>query len=130
MNKQAKIKYYAKALAEVINSGKVDDKKIVSNFTKFLISSGYISKAKEILDLAEDFILAKNKNRRITIETARKATINQKKMLERFVKSGDVVKEKVNPELIAGVKIIINDSKQFDSSLQSKLQNIYVRRNN
>jgi F0F1-type ATP synthase delta subunit len=130
MNKQAKIKSYAKALAEVINSGKVDDKKIVSNFTKFLISSGYISKAKEILDLAEDFILAKNKNRRITIETARKATINQKKMLERFVKSGDVVKEKVNPELIAGVKIIINDSKQFDSSLQSKLQNIYVRRNN
>ena len=130
MNKQAKIKSYAKALAEVINSGKVDDKKIASNFTKFLISSGYISKAKEILDLAEDFILAKNKNRRITIETARKATINQKKMLERFVKSGDVVKEKVNPELIAGVKIIINDSKQFDSSLQSKLQNIYVRRNN
>ena len=37
-----------------------------------------------------------------------------------------VVKEKIDPELIAGIKIIINDSKQFDASMQSKLQKIII----
>jgi F0F1-type ATP synthase delta subunit len=45
-------------------------------------------------------------------------------LLKEFAKEGDVVREKINHELIAGIKIIINDSRQFDASMQSKLQKI------
>ena len=126
MNKQAQIKLYAKALAEVIAKGKADisKEKIASNFVKLLISAGFEGKSKEILELAETMVLANQGKRKITFETARKSTSSQQKMLEKFVKSGDVVKEKINPELIAGIKIIINDSRQLDGSLQSKLQQI------
>jgi len=72
-------------------------------------------------------LLVKQGKSKITFETARKITASQKKLLDSFVKNGDVVKEKINPEIIAGVKIIINNSKQFDSSMQSKLQNIFVK---
>jgi len=134
--KQDKVKIYATVLADIISNlparaGKgVDEKKIVNNFVKLLINSGYENKAKEILDLTEDLLLQKQGKRKITFETARKITPSQKKILESFVKKGDIVKEKINPELIAGIKIIINDLKQFDASMQSRLQNIYGRRNN
>lgn len=124
MNKKSGVKLYAKALAEVLSKKGVDEKKIVNNFTKLLISSGYEGKAKEILSLAEDFLLAKQGKRKITLETARKVTPSQRKLLEGVAKHGDIVKEKINPELIAGVKIVINESKQFDASMQSKLSKI------
>lgn len=125
MNKQNRIKLYAKALAEVLAKKGFDEKKIINNFINLLIKSGQERKSKEILNLTEDFLLVKQGKRKIILETARKMTINQKKLLDNFVKNGDIVKEKINPEIIAGIKIIINNEKQFDASMQSKLQNIF-----
>jgi len=122
--KNNKTKLYAKALAEIIFEGKASNKEIVNNFVKFLVNKGLEKQAKEILDLAEDLLLQKQGKSKITFETARKITPSQQKILESFAKKGDIVKEKINPELIAGIKIIINESKQFDASMQSKLQNL------
>jgi len=128
-----KTKLYAKALAEVIykNENQPSPKatawqgKIVDNFLKLLVKNNQEKKAKEILGLAEDLLLIKQGKRKIIFNTARKMSADQKKLLHDFIKSGDVVKEKIDPELIAGIKIIINDSKQFDASLAGKLQNIF-----
>lgn len=124
--KQNKVKIYAKALSEIFMKKGVDEKKIVNNFLKLLVKNGQEKKAKEILNLAEDLLLQKQGKRKITFQTARKTTISQRKLLESFVRKGDVVKEKINSELIAGVKIIINDSKQFDASMQKKLQELFL----
>lgn len=137
MNRQNKTKLYAKALAEIVlekharqnatafGAKKLSADAIVRNFVKYLEKNGQMHRAKEILNLAEDLFLAKQGKRKIIIETARKMTVNQKKILGNFVKEGDVFKEKVNPEIIAGIKIIINNEKQFDASMQNKLQNIF-----
>lgn len=122
--KQNKTKLYAKALAEVLSGKKVDEKKVVNNFVKVLVSAGLEKKAKEILSLAEDILLAKQGKRKITFQTARKMTAGQKKVLQSVAKEGDIINEKISPELIAGVKIIINNEKQFDNSMLSKLNNI------
>jgi F0F1-type ATP synthase delta subunit len=122
--KRNKAKLYAKALAEIISAGKTEDKKIVVNFVKLLVSAGLEKKSREILSLAEDLLLAKQGARKITFQTARKITASQQKLLEGFAKKGDIIKERINLELISGIKIIINDSQQLDGSLQSKLQNI------
>jgi len=122
--KRNKVKIYAKALAEVLSKKGIDEKKVVNNFVKLLISAGYERKSKEILSLTENLLLAKQGRRKITFETAREMTVSQKKILEDFVKKDDVVKGKINSEIIAGIKIIINDSQQFDASMQNKLQNI------
>ena len=37
-----------------------------------------------------------------------------------------MVKEKINPELIAGIKVMINNNKQLDFSLKNKLDNIFT----
>ena len=123
--KQNKIKLYAKALAEVVLGENVDDKKIVNNFVKILLKNGLEKKAKEIVNLAEEIILEKRGNKKIVFQTARKMTAGQKKVLDSVAKKGDIVNEKISPELIAGVKIIINDNKQFDASMAKKLQEIF-----
>jgi len=124
--KTNKTKLYAKALSDVISKkmSAAEEKKVIGNFLKLLAKTGQEKKAKEILSLAEDLLLFKQGKRKIIFQTARKMTAGQKKLLRDFVREGDVVKEKIDPELIAGIKIIINDSRQFDSSMQSKLQNI------
>ncbi len=128
MAKQNKTKLYAEALVQIILDKKADgperSRRTVANFVKFLDKNGQIGRAKEILELAEDLLLAKQGKRKITFETARATTASQKKILDGVVNKGDVVKEKINPQLIAGIKIIINDAQQFDSSMQSKLNNI------
>jgi F0F1-type ATP synthase delta subunit len=124
MNKQIKIKLYAKALAEVLSQKNVDEKKVIINFVNILAKSGYESKTNEILDLAENMLLQKQGKKKIVFETARKTTSSQRKILDGFVEKGDVVKEKNNPELIAGIKIIINGEKQLDNSMLNKLNNI------
>lgn len=124
MAKQNKTKLYAKALAEVVLARPANEKKIIDNFLNLLVKTGQEKKAKEILNLAEDFLLQKQGKRRVVFETARKMTAGQKKMMDDFVKNGDVLKEKINLEIIAGIKIIINNSEQFDASMQSKLQKI------
>ena len=127
MNKQAKVKLYAKALADIAlkKMSGAEEKKVIDNFLKLLTRTNHEKRAKEILDLAESMILAKQGRRKITFETARKITIGQKKLLESFVGEGDIVKEKIAPELIAGIKIIIDNERQFDASMQKKLQTIF-----
>ena len=119
-----KVKLYAKALAEILFKKPADEKKIVNNFVKLLVSSGYESKTKEILNLTEDFLLAKQGKKKITFETARRLTADNRAKLKEFAQEGDIVKEKINHELIAGVKITINNEKQFDNSMLNKINNL------
>ena len=123
---KVKLKIYSQALADVISEGKTDGKKIADNFLALLIKAGQEKRGKEILDLAEDLLLVKQGKQKIIFETARKITSEQKKLLHAVAKTGDKIQEKIAPELIAGVKIIINDSKQFDGSLLSKMSRIFA----
>jgi len=52
-------------------------------------------------------------------------TRDNKALLKQFVKEGDIVKEKINRELIAGVKVIVDGERQLDYSMQDKLQSIF-----
>ncbi|MCX6722423.1 MAG: F0F1 ATP synthase subunit delta [Candidatus Staskawiczbacteria bacterium] len=126
MTKQAKIKLYAKALAEIAIKGTADENKVAKNLVKVLVSAGLEEKFKNILSVAEDFILASQGKRKIIFETAREVTPSQRKLMDSIVKKGDKIKEKINPDLIAGIKIIINGSKQLDASMQHKLRNINI----
>lgn len=113
---------YAKALAEIMVAKK-DNGKIVNNFLKLLEKNGDLKKAKQIVSLAEKLYLQKIGRNKIILETARK--INHKEISSKVFKEKDIVQEKINPELIAGIKIIVNNEKQLDFSLKKKLEEIF-----
>ncbi len=112
----------AKALAEILANKGFDQKKVVNNFVKFLVAAGLQNKSEEILEKTQELLLQKQGNQRIIFETARK--IDTKNFMKSFVKKGDLVEEKINPALIAGIRITVNGQKQFDNSLVNKLNKI------
>jgi len=107
-----KAKDYAKALVDI---KKFDAK----HFLRILQKNGDTKKLKEIVLLTEKLLLEKSGNKKVIIEMARKAAVKLS------LKKGDVVEEKINPDLIAGVKIIIDGEKQLDFSLKNKLEKIF-----
>ena len=116
-----KTKDYALALAALIYEAKSDAKDITERFLELLVKNGDIKKAKEILVAAEKLLLAKTGNKKIVLEMARSSGAAS----TAFLKKGDVLEKKINPELIAGVKIVIDDEKQLDFSLAKKLNQIF-----
>jgi len=115
-------KIYAKALMELMLEK--DTKKQVAAFLDFLAKNGDMKKAGQVIFLAENLFYERTGKRKIIIETARR--IEKKNLLKDFFQEGDMVKEKINPELIAGIKVMINNNKQLDFSLKNKLDNIFT----
>jgi F0F1-type ATP synthase delta subunit len=122
-----KPKEYAKALVELLLVKGVDDreKEIANNFIKFLKKNGDESKADKIILYAKDLFIKKTGRRKVILETARKMKPKQKESISSLIHKGDIVEEKTNKDLIAGIKIIINNEKQLDASMLKKLQNIF-----
>jgi len=108
-----KPKQYARALMRV---KKLD----ISIFLALLKKNGDIKKLKEILIASEKLLLEKSGNKKVVVETARKTSAGKQ-----FVEKGDILEEKINPDLIAGVKITINGEQQLDFSMKKILNNIF-----
>lgn len=120
---------YAKALAEVIVAAKAasdtEQDAIVRRFVALVRKNGDEAHLRKIVEEAARFVRGKSGVRKVMMETARPLGAAQKKQLAAFTKAGDVIVEKVNPELVAGVKIIVNDELQFDGSLKGKLDKLF-----
>lgn len=101
-----------------------NNKKLVVAFLDFVAKNGDMKKAGQIMSLAENILYKKTGKRKIILETARK--INRKNILKDFFQEGDMVTERISPELIAGIKLMINNEKQLDFSLKNKLDNIFT----
>ena len=120
-----KPKLYAEALVDALLKKDADGNKVAENFLKLLKKNGDMRKAGQIIFLAKKLFIKKTGRRQLTIESARKIKVKQKELVESILQKGDIVDEKINKGLLAGIKIIINGEKQFDASMQKKLENIF-----
>ena len=118
-----KPKQYAEALAGCILEKEADGKKISANFLALLQKNGDIKHISQIIAGAEALLLKKTGNKKIILETARQT--DTKSAMAALAKNGDIVEEKINPILVAGLKVIVNGERQLDMSLAHKLNNIF-----
>lgn len=118
-----KLKDYAKILFGLMTDSNIESKNLISSFVKLLEKKGEIKNARKIIGLAEKHYLEKRGNKKIILETAR--ILNKQDFLKIIKKEGDIIEEKINPELIAGVKITVNGERQIDFSLQKKLSEMF-----
>lgn len=123
MSYRIKIKQYALALAELMKDGKIGDKNSIANFVKLLEKNKDLKSIAKIVEAAEKYYLKNRGNKKIILETARKTDV--KSVLKNIYKEGDVIEEKINPDLVAGIKVNINNEKEFDASLIGKLRKLF-----
>lgn len=114
---------YAKALVEIMISVPGQQEKLLRAFVRLLQKNGQTHKIREIISLARNRYAKKTGQRNIIIESARK--VNVKSILKKLQREGDNVQEKIQPELVAGLKITVNSEAQLDFSLSNRLDNIF-----
>jgi len=120
-------KLYAKALAAVA-AGPLDPEKeerLVRNFLRLIQERGAIKQLPKIIAAAEKALRQKEGVRKVTIESARPLG-NARATFGQILKQSDIVEEKINREIVAGVKITLDDSRQFDGSLAHKLNRLFA----
>jgi F0F1-type ATP synthase delta subunit len=59
------------------------------------------------------------------VESARPLKQPPKTLLRGIFKAHDVIEDRVSPELVAGIKITVDDERQFDGSLRAKLDAMF-----
>ena len=118
---------YAEALSDVA-SGHLDQEKenlVVKSFLNLVAKNGDAPKLNKILELAEEMIIQKSGRRKVTIETARPLKESPKLVIKDILKESDVVESKIDPSLIAGIKITINKDLEWDGSLKRKIDKLF-----
>jgi len=119
-------KAYAKALAAIAAGSLPAEKErtIVKNFTRLVTERAGRTQWPKFLAAAEKALREKEGIRKVAIETARPLT-DAHREFKTLLKKDDVVEEKVDLALVAGVKITIDDSRQYDGSLRAKLNKLF-----
>lgn len=119
---------YAQALAAVLQKRLPPEKKkgLVKNFLELLRKNGELRSLKKIVLEAERLVLSQEGKRKILLESARPLSRKQKELVRKILRRGDVLEEKISPELVAGVKITVNEELQLDGTLARKLKKMFA----
>jgi F0F1-type ATP synthase delta subunit len=94
---------------------------IAKNFLAVVRRNGDEGHLRKILEEASRLARGKSGVRKVTIESARQLNASQKGAMKHFVRAGDAIEERIDPDLVAGVRVTLDDELQFDGSLKNKL---------
>ncbi|MEK7174611.1 MAG: F0F1 ATP synthase subunit delta [Patescibacteria group bacterium] len=121
--------YYAKAFAALVAEAKSDKERetLIKNLAALLQKNGDASSAPKVVILAERFIRKSLGGREWIVETARALPESEKKLLRALAGSKDVVREVMNPALVAGTRITIDETEELDASLRRKLDLMFEK---
>ncbi len=118
---------YAAAFADIASRklGAAEQAKIVKNFLAVILKNNDTHELKKILAETDRLLREKTGTRKVVLETARDLKPSPQAILKHFLKKSDVVETNINPDLIAGLRLTINDQEQFDGSLKRKIDKLF-----
>ena len=126
--KKLPLHIYADVLLKVLEKQSLDADGVIRRFTETLKKRNDWSRRFKIIDAFEQKLRAKNGTTLVSIESARPLTESQRSAIEtRWKTVRHIMRYAVNPSLIAGVKIIINNEYQLDGSLAKKFQMLFSK---
>ncbi|MDO8496685.1 MAG: F0F1 ATP synthase subunit delta [bacterium] len=98
--------------------------KVVEGFLKLLKKTGDIKHSKKIIEAIHKKIVNEKSGKWVNIEVARESALKKEKLKHSFSEK-DHVEFKINPELVAGVRITIDGESELNNSLQGKLNKLF-----
>ncbi len=121
---------YAKAFAETAASATGHHlETCVQNFARLIEKNGDAHMAPKILSATARALRAKMGMRHVTITSARPLPHPARTTFAKFLEAHDTIEERTDSALLAGVKITVNDEREFDGSLAGKLTKLFLRTN-
>lgn len=117
---------YAKAFMETVFAApKAKQKKLLLRFLQVLEKNGEQQIAEKIFDKIQEIITKKKEGRVVQLEFARDVQKQLAARLKRSFSKRDLISFSVRPELVSGVRVLIDGERELDMSLQRKLKKLF-----
>jgi F0F1-type ATP synthase delta subunit len=91
-----------------------------------MYENGDFKKAEEIVIGIEKTFLAREGRNKISITSALPLSSEIIENIRKKFNKNDVIETKIDPEILAGIKIMINGNKIIDASLRKKLNILFT----
>ena len=118
---------YAKALlASLEGKSGEEQQSIMRRFLAAVKKFGDEKNLPKILVAFELLTVKRNGGREVVMESAREIPATLRKELEARFKSEDLIRERINPSLIAGIRILIDGEWMVDASLKRRLEKLFI----
>lgn len=115
---------YAQALAAAAAEAG-DHAVIAKNFLALVRRNGDERYLPRIVKESERLMREHRGIREITVVSARELKAPPRALLKNFAKPEDEVHGEIQPELIAGIKIMVDGQLQFDGSMKGKIDRMF-----
>jgi len=113
---------YVGAFTQAIKTS--TQEQVVASFIKLLKKTGDIKHSSKIIGAIHKKIVNEKGGKWVNVETARESAL-KKDLLKHNFSEKDHVDFKINPELVAGVRITVNGEEELNNSLQNKLNKLF-----
>ena len=113
---------YVEAFAEVVKE--VPQDKAVNGLLRLLVRTGDIKHSGKILESIHKKLVIEKGGKWVNVEVAREQ-MPKKALLKSKFSGKDYIDYKINPELVAGMRITINGEEEVDNSLHNKLKKLF-----
>lgn len=117
-------KDYAHALLVSLEKSGADKERTVKNFITAIRAHSDWARRKEIVDAFEKAWFKKQGKSIVSIESARPLTKTQETNLQKQW-AGAEIRYAINQSLVAGVRIVVDEERQFNGSLARKLRTLF-----
>ena len=114
---------YVEAFTQALKEG--THKVISAGFVRLLEKNGDIKHFKKIIEAIHKKMVNDKDGEWVSIEMARSLPKNKLESLSHKFSKKDHVDFKINPELVAGVRITVNGQDELDNSLNQKLKRLF-----
>lgn len=97
---------------------------VVGGFVKLLRKTGDIKHSKKIIEAVYKKLVNEKGGKWVNVEVARESALEKEVFKNKFSEKNHV-DFKINPELVAGVRITIDEQDELDNSLDNKLKRMF-----
>src|SRR3989344_4075144 len=119
-------KQYAHALLLAIADKSYEARrKILRHFLSLVSKKGDSARLGLIIRETEKQYLRHAGLKKVILESPEKVPAGIKKEVEKILGKGLLIQEKINPRILAGIRILVNDALLLDASAEAQLRKLF-----
>lgn len=117
---------YGEALYNALLNKKGSERTdVLKRFIVMLDKNHQQKSMRQILNHYEKTVLKKEGMKKLDIESVSPLSADVKKNIEKTIGGAVLISETINPELIAGMTLLLDDTHYIDASARTQLRNLF-----
>ena len=116
---------YARAFRKALREGMAQEEDLVRNLAASVRRRGQAAQHARIVQRVSEELVHHHGGKWVVVETARPLSNVQRKKIKDAFSEKDYILERVRPDLVSGIRIIVDGDREFDGSLKRRLAAVF-----